>query len=138
MKEHGISHLGLPEKEVIGNIEAMFSEDNDEKYSPRALFCDLDPCTIDKLIQSDLENVISKNNIIFGQESSSSNFSRGHYTIGKEVIDEIEEKFQYLANECDSLKTIAIFSSISGGTGGGLSTLLIDILSANFRKLNRI
>ena len=57
---------------------------------------------------------------------------------GREVIDELLEKIQNFANECDNLRTIAIFSSISGGTGGGLSTLLLEKLSTNYPKINRI
>ena len=138
MKEHGVNSYGEIINEHKGYVEAMFSEDNDGKYSPRALFCDLDPTTIDALIQSDLENIITCQHIIAGKENASSNFARGHYTTGKEIISEILDKFKALADECENLKTFAIFCSVAGGTGGGLSTLVLERLNIAYPKLNKI
>ena len=41
--------------------------------------------------------------IISGSQSAAANFSIGHYTDGKEIIDEIMDKVQMLVNESDNL-----------------------------------
>ena len=138
IKEHGLNYQGEIENEPRGYIESMFSEDNDGKCSPRAIFWDLDPYTIDKFIQSDIGTLINPDNLVVGKESASSNFSKGHCSAGKEIIPELLDKIQHLINECDNLRTIAIFSSVSGGTGGGLSSLLLEKLCVSYTKFNRI
>ena len=64
MKEHSINLHG----EFGGNndtqyLESVFWQNDDGTYMPRALFCDLDPSTIDKLLSSELQHTLWDKNI---------------------------------------------------------------------------
>ena len=80
IKEHGINYENMVEDELRGHVDAMFKEDNNGNlYTPRAIFCDLDPCSIDKLIQSNIGKLLSTENILADVENGCSNFAKGHY-----------------------------------------------------------
>jgi tubulin alpha len=44
---------------------------------------------------------------------------RGHYTIGKEIIDNVIERIRKLSDQCSGLQGFLIFHSFGGGTGKG-------------------
>ena len=46
--------------------------------------------------------------VILGKEDAANNFARGHYTIGKELIDATCDKVRRLADRCSGLQGMAI------------------------------
>uniref|UniRef100_A0A1I8BMJ8 Tubulin domain-containing protein n=1 Tax=Meloidogyne hapla TaxID=6305 RepID=A0A1I8BMJ8_MELHA len=65
----------MPADESVGiedqSYNTFFSETPSGKHVPRAIFIDLEPTVI----------------VITGKEDAANNYARGHYTIGKELID---------------------------------------------------
>ncbi len=59
-------------------------------------------------------------------------WSSGHYTDGAELIDKIMSGVQNQVALCDNLEGFAIFSSVSGGSGGGLGSLIASKLKENY------
>jgi len=59
-----------------------------------------------------------------GKEDAANNFARGHYTVGKEVIDMVMEKIQKEVEQAASVQGFFIFHSFGGGTGSGFTSLL--------------
>ena len=41
--------------------------------------------------------------LITGKEDAANNYARGHYTIGKEIIDVVVDKIRKMVGECDIL-----------------------------------
>jgi len=53
--------------------------------------------------------------IISGKEDAASNYARGYFTIGKELIDHVLDQIHRIANQCQSLQVFVIFHSVGGG-----------------------
>ncbi|KAL4280649.1 hypothetical protein GQ457_03G004130 [Hibiscus cannabinus] len=109
--EHGIQPDGqMPsDKTVRGGDDAFntfFSETGAGKHVPRAIFVDLEPT------------------LISGKEDAANNFARGHYTIGKEIVDLCLDRIRKLADNCTGLQGFLVFNAVGGGTGSGLESKL--------------
>ena len=67
--------------------------------------------------------------MITGREDASNNYARGHYTVGKEMIDQVLDKVRRVADNCAGLQGFLVFHSFGGGTGSGFGALLMERLS---------
>jgi len=72
--------------------------------------------------------------MITGKEDASNNYARGHYTVGKELIDQVLDKVRQVADNCSGLQGFLVFHSFGGGTGSGFGALLMERLSVDFGK----
>ena len=64
--------------------------------------------------------------------SAANNYARGHYTIGKEIIDLCLDRIRKLADNCTGLQGFLVFNSVGGGTGSGFGSLLLERLSVDY------
>lgn len=64
--------------------------------------------------------------------------ARGHYTVGKELIDPVMEKLRRLADNCSGLQGFFVFHSFGGGTGSGFGALLMEKLSTDYGKKSKL
>jgi hypothetical protein len=62
--------------------------------------------------------------LITGKEDAANNYARGHYTVGKDLIDIVLDRIRKLADQCTGLQGFLIFHSFGGGTGSGFSRSL--------------
>ncbi|XP_012936556.1 tubulin alpha chain, partial [Aplysia californica] len=69
-----------------------------------------------------------------GKEDAANNYARGHYTIGKEIIDLVLDRTRKLADGCTGLQGFLLFHSFGGGTGSGFTSLLMERLSVDYGK----
>ena len=72
--------------------------------------------------------------MLSGKEDAANNYARGHYTIGKELIDVTMEKIRRVADNCSGLQGFLVFHSFGGGTGSGFTALLLERLSLDYGK----
>jgi len=72
--------------------------------------------------------------MITGKEDASNNYARGHYTVGKELIDQVLDKIRRVADNCGGLQGFLVFHSFGGGTGSGFGALLMERLSVDYGK----
>ena len=72
--------------------------------------------------------------MITGKEDASNNYARGHYTVGKELIDQVLDKIRRVADNCSGLQGFLVFHSFGGGTGSGFGALLMERLSVDYGK----
>ena len=63
--------------------------------------------------------------LVTGKEDAANNYARGHYTIGKEMIEPTMDKMRQMAENCTGLQGFVIFHSFGGGTGSGILIFLI-------------
>merc|ERR1711924_1291 len=76
--------------------------------------------------------------LISGKEDAANNFARGHYTIGKEIVDLCLDRIRKLADQCPGLQGFLVFNAVGGGTGSGLGSLLLERLSVDYGKKSKL
>jgi tubulin alpha len=76
--------------------------------------------------------------LITGKEDAANNYARGHYTIGKELVDLVLDRVRKLADQCTGLQGFLIFHSFGGGTGSGFTSLLMERLSVDYGKKSKL
>ena len=70
--------------------------------------------------------------LITGKEDAANNYARGHYTIGKEIVDLVLDRIRKLVDSCTGLQGFLVFHSFGGGTGSGFTSLLMERLSVDY------
>ena len=76
--------------------------------------------------------------LITGKEDAANNYARGHYTIGKEIVDLVLDRIRKLSDQCTGLQGFLIFHSFGGGTGSGFTSLLMERLSVDYGKKSKL
>ncbi|KAB7502137.1 Tubulin alpha-1C chain [Armadillidium nasatum] len=114
--EHGIDPDGqMPSDKTIGggddSFNTFFSETGAGKHVPRAVFVDLEPSVIDEVRTGTYRALFHPEQLITGKEDAANNYARGHYTIGKEIVDIVLERVRKLADQCTGLQGFLIFHS---------------------------
>jgi len=134
--EHGINKDGtLSKKNDKESPSTFFQETKSGKYVPRALMVDLEPSVIDTIRHnSEYKKLFNPANLLSGSEDAANNFARGHYTVGKDIIEDVTDRLRKLTEACDSLQGFMLFNSVGGGTGSGLGSLVMERLSADHGK----
>lgn len=137
--EHGIQPDGqMPSDLTVGggddSFNAFFSETGSGKHVPRALFVDMEPSVIDEVRMGTYRQLFHPDQLVTGKEDSANNYARGHYTMGKEMIDATTDKLRRLVENCTGLQGFIIFHSFGGGTGSGFASLLTERLSIEYGK----
>jgi len=140
--EHGIQSDGSStnqtnqfEKEAVS---PFFSESNSGKNVPRAVFVDLDPTVIDEIRTGTYRTLFHPEQLLSGKEDAANNYARGHYTVGRGILDVTLDRIRKLVDECNGLQGFFIFHSVGGGTGSGFGTLLLERLSVEYGKKSKM
>ncbi|XP_056896326.1 tubulin alpha chain isoform X2 [Takifugu flavidus] len=141
--EHGIQPDGqMPSDKTLGggddSFNTFFSETGAGKHVPRAVFVDLEPTVIDEVRTGTYRQLFHPEQLITGKEDAANNYARGHYTIGKEIIDLVLDRIRKLADQCTGLQGFLVFHSFGGGTGSGFTSLLMERLSVDYGKKSKL
>uniref|UniRef100_A0A915JRE9 Tubulin alpha chain n=1 Tax=Romanomermis culicivorax TaxID=13658 RepID=A0A915JRE9_ROMCU len=141
--EHGIQPDGkMPSDKSVGSgddsFNTFFSETGSGGHVPRAVFVDLEPTVIDEIRTGTYRQLFHPEQMITGKEDAANNYARGHYTIGKEIIDLVLDRIRRLADNCTGLQGFLIFHSFGGGTGSGFTSLMMERLSVDYGKKSKL
>lgn len=140
--EHGIGPDGylLKDREVSkdSSHSTFFSETGSGKHVPRSLMIDLEPTVIDQVKTGYYGKLFHPEELIKGKEDAANNYARGHYTVGKEIIDLVIDKVRKQSENCSGLQGFLIFHSFGGGTGSGFTALLMERLSLDYGKKSKL
>ncbi|MBA0810750.1 hypothetical protein Gohar_002710 [Gossypium harknessii] len=141
--EHEIHPDGtMPSDTSVGvahdAFNTFFSETGSGKHVPRAVFVDLEPTVIDEVRTGPYRQLFHPEQLISGKEDAANNFARGHYTIGKEIVDLCLDRVRKLADNCTGLQGFMVFNAVGGGTGSGLGSLLLERLSVDYGKKSKL
>ncbi|KAG8894029.1 alpha-tubulin [Tulasnella sp. 408] len=136
--EHGLTPDGKltddsPSKDDSG-FSTFFSETGSGKHVPRSLYVDLEPNVIDEVRTGAYRSLFHPETMVTGKEDAANNYARGHYTIGKELVETVMDRVRRLADNCSGLQGFFVFHSFGGGTGSGFGALLLEQLSTNYGK----
>jgi len=141
--EHGIKPDGqMPTDTTPGVAEdafnTFFSETGTGKHVPRCVFIDLEPTVIDEVRTGTYKQLYHPEQLISGKEDAANNYARGHYTVGKEMVDTVLDRIRKLADNCSGLQGFLVFHSSGGGTGSGFGSLLLERLSVDYGKKSKL
>eukprot|EP00438_Fugacium_kawagutii_P013679 Skav217092 [mRNA] locus=scaffold187:56956:86204:+ [translate_table: standard] len=137
--EHGIQPDGqMPSDKTIGGgddaFNTFFSETGAGKHVPRCVMVDLEPTVVDEVRTGTYRQLFHPEQLISGKEDGSralqdaaNNFARGHYTIGKEIVDLVLDRIRKLADNCTGLQGFCVYNACGGGTGSGLGCLMLEL-----------
>ena len=70
----------------------------------RAIFVDLEPSVIDEIATGTYRELFHPSTMIRGKEDAANNYARGHYTIGKDHIEEVTNRIRHMAERCPGLQ----------------------------------
>merc|ERR1711970_1248464 len=73
-----------------------------------------------------------------GQEDAANSFARGHYTVGKEMLDTAVDRIRKLYEGASNVQGFIVAHSVGGGTGSGFGMLLLERLAVDYRKKSKI
>ncbi|KAI0921634.1 Tubulin beta chain [Taiwanofungus camphoratus] len=139
--EHGMS----PDGRLIDGVpkqdsdpSTFFSETSSGKYVPRSLYVDLEPSVIEDVKTGPYRSLFHPETMITGKEDAANNYARGHYTVGKDLIDPVMDRLRKLADNCSGLQGVFVFHSFGGGTGSGFGSLLLERLSTDYGKKSKL
>ncbi|CAE7751539.1 unnamed protein product [Symbiodinium sp. CCMP2592] len=95
------------------------------------------PIVVDEVRTGTYRQLLHREQLISGKEDSTS-FARGHHTIGKKSVDLVLDRIRKLADNCTGLQGSCFYSACGGGTGSGLSCLMLERLSVDNGQKRRI
>merc|ERR1739848_797958 len=70
-----------------------------------------EPTVIDEVRTGTYRQLFHPEQLISGKEDAANNFARGHYTIGKEIVDLVLDRLRKLADNCTGLQGFMISSA---------------------------
>ncbi|CAK0806001.1 unnamed protein product [Prorocentrum cordatum] len=121
--EHGIQPDGqMPSDKTIGGgddaFNTFFSETGAGKHVPRCVMVDLEPTVVDEVRTGTYRQLFHPEQLISGKEDAANNFARGHYTIGKEIVDLVLDRIRKLADNCTGLQGFMIYNAVGFYSSG--------------------
>jgi len=138
-KEHGISNEGVSLKEQTDEYYKTFFEETGTGQSvPRCLCVDLEPTVIDDIRKGPQGKIFHPEFLINGKEDAANNFARGHYTVGKELMDVVNDRVRRLVDNCENVQGFIVNHAVGGGTGSGMGMLILERLAVDYRKKSKI
>ncbi|EJW74386.1 hypothetical protein WUBG_14704, partial [Wuchereria bancrofti] len=136
--EHGIQPDGtMPiqnKQHVDDSFSTFFLETGTGRHVPRAILIDLEPSVIDEIRTGPYKRLFHPEQMVTGKEDAANNYARGHYTVGKEIIDVVLDRIRRIAENCTGLQGFLVFHSFGGGTGSGFTSLLMERLTIDYGK----
>ncbi|CAR24065.1 Tubulin alpha-1 chain [Lachancea thermotolerans] len=142
--EHGIRPDGYLEEGLSKprggeeGFSTFFNETGSGKFVPRAVYVDLEPNVIDEVRTGPYKDLFHPEQLISGKEDAANNYARGHYTVGRELLDDILDRIRKISDQCDGLQGFLFTHSLGGGTGSGLGSLLLEQLSIDYGKKSKL
>uniref|UniRef100_A0A8C9HKF1 Tubulin gamma chain n=1 Tax=Piliocolobus tephrosceles TaxID=591936 RepID=A0A8C9HKF1_9PRIM len=136
--EHNINPEGIIKNNNFLNEDRkdiFFYQADDEHFIPRALLFDLEPRVINSIQTSEYRNLYNPENMFISKEGGGagnnwgSGYSQGH-KVEEEIIDIIDRE----VDNSDNLEGFILSHSIAGGTGSGMGSYLLELLSDNYSK----
>ena len=126
--EHGLDSAGKPSDpspERSYGIHKYFQETSKATFQPRSLLVDLEPSTLDQIRGSAEGYLYSADQYLFDQAGTGNLFTGGYLGEGAELAERVLEALRKQTEACECLQAVQFTHSIGGGTGSGLTSLLL-------------
>ncbi|KAE8751549.1 hypothetical protein FOCC_FOCC001796 [Frankliniella occidentalis] len=89
---------------ATAGCDTFFCETSAGKHVPRAIIVDLEPTVVDEVRLGTYRSLFHPEQLITGKEDAANNYARGHYSIGRDMIDNVVDRVRKLADQCHSLQ----------------------------------
>ena len=76
--------------------------------------------------------------VVSGKEDAANIFARGHYSIGKEIVDLALDRMCRLVDNCTGFQCYMVSNVCGGGTGLGLGRLMLERLYIDYGKKSKL
>jgi len=141
-KEHRIKNDGTLEDGVDDSedkyFKTFYEETGTGQYVPRNIAVDLEPTVVDDVRTGDYAQMFHPEFLLNGKEDAANNFARGHYTVGKEILDQVNDRLRKLVDNSENVQGFIIHHAVGGGTGSGLGALILERIAVDYRKKSKI
>lgn len=98
------------------------------------MYVDLEPNVVDEVRTGAYRDLFHPEQLITGKEDAANNYARGHYTVGRDLLDDVLDRIRRMSDQCDGLQGFLFTHSLGGGTGSGFGSLLLEQLSLEYGK----
>jgi len=137
--EHNIGKSGkLKEEAKDKYFTTFFEETGTGQFVPRNITVDLEPTVVDDVRTGDYSQMFHPEFLLNGKEDAANNFARGHYTVGKEILDQVNDRLRKLVDNSQNVQGFIIHHAVGGGTGSGLGALILERIAVDYRKKSKI
>merc|ERR1712142_1070911 len=137
--EHKIGKDGkLTEEAADMYFKTFFEETNAGQFVPRNIYVDLEPSVVDDVRTGERAQMFHPEFLLNGKEDAANNFARGHYTVGKEILDQVNDRLRKLVDNSQNVQGFIIHHAVGGGTGSGLGALILERIAVDYRKKSKI
>lgn len=111
--------------------ELFFTISDSGKYLPRSVLFDLEPSVITKA--TNMLPMFNSRNIHLSEtgNGAANNWQMG-YTYGLQYQDDLLSLIDRECDKCENLANFQLFHSVAGGTGSGVGSLLLELLSDRY------
>merc|ERR1719277_1680796 len=116
----------------------FFEETGTGQFVPRNITVDLEPTVVDEVRNGDYAQMFHPEFLLNGKEDAANNFARGHYTVGKELLDQVNDRLRKLVDNSQNVQGFIIHHAVGGGTGSGLGALILERIAVDYRKKSKI
>merc|ERR1712040_32465 len=99
---------------------------------------DLEPTVLDDVRTGEYQQMFHPEFLLNGKEDAANNFARGHYTVGKEILDQVNDRLRKLVDNSENVQGFIIHHAVGGGTGSGLGALILERIAVDYRKKSKI
>lgn len=114
----------------LERINVFFNATASKRFYARSIVIDTEASTIQRLASS--SQLYRPENFVAGSESAGNNFARGYHTDGAEILDQVLDNTRREVENVDSLQGFQLLHSIGGGTGSGLTSLIMEALVTQY------
>merc|ERR1712165_508564 len=119
-------------------FQTFYEETAAGQYVPRNLSVDLEPTVLDDIRRGPWSGMYHPEFLVNGKEDAANNFARGHYTVGKELMDVVNDRIRKLVDNSENVQGFIVNHAVGGGTGSGMGMLILERLAVDYRKKSKI
>ena len=122
----GITLIDARSVKTTSDVSIFFDESRSGLYSPRTVCCDIGSHTSSSSTDyTNILNACDKRSLVFSNEGSGNCYAQAFHIEGLPVAQSSMSQFRRVIEACDSLQGVRFIHSLSGGTGSGLTGLLL-------------
>ncbi|KAF6206436.1 hypothetical protein GE061_017669 [Apolygus lucorum] len=104
----------------------------------RALLVDMEDSVVERFQTCNLRHLFDKTCTLSSYPGSGNNWAVGHFTHGREQREMFLDMLQTSVEKCDSPGGFISTFSLSGGTGSGLGSAIVEMLADEYPRINRL
>eukprot|EP00814_Leptocylindrus_danicus_P020078 CAMPEP_0116016854 /NCGR_PEP_ID=MMETSP0321-20121206/7717_1 /TAXON_ID=163516 /ORGANISM="Leptocylindrus danicus var. danicus, Strain B650" /LENGTH=339 /DNA_ID=CAMNT_0003486969 /DNA_START=1041 /DNA_END=2060 /DNA_ORIENTATION=- len=105
----------------------------------RGILVDTEGGVVSETLRSSIGDLFDPHeNILTDNSGAGNNFAHGFFEYGHIHSEKLLELVRRQAEMCDSLQSFHLLHSVGGGTGSGLGTRILELLSDDFKGVGRI